>query len=88
MGTYEKLLAKILRGTSDADIPFEAMCHLLQKIGFACRIRGDHQIFTKANVEEILNLQPKGSKAKVYQVKQVRDVLLRYRLVPEENDDQ
>lgn len=88
MGTYEKLLSKILRGTSDADIPFEAMCHLLERLGFACRIRGDHHIFTKENVEEILNLQPKGPKAKVYQVKQVREMLLRYRLVPEENDAQ
>jgi len=31
-------------------------------------------------VEEILNLQPKRGKAKPYQVKQVRDLILRYRL--------
>jgi hypothetical protein len=64
MGTYQKLLAKILRGTSDADIPFEGICHLLERLGFACRIRGDHFVFTRENVEEILNLQPKDSKAK------------------------
>jgi hypothetical protein len=87
MGTYEKLLSKILRGTSDADIPFDGMCHLLERIGFDCRIRGDHHIFTKKDVEEILNLQPKGSKSKVYQVKQVREVLLRYRLVQEVKDE-
>jgi hypothetical protein len=86
MGTYEKLLLKILRGTSDADIPFTALCHLLERLGFSCRIRGDHHIFTKENVEEILNLQPKGPKAKVYQVKQVREVLLQYKLAPEEID--
>ena len=88
MGTYQKLLAKILRGGSDANVPFEDMCHLLERFGFARRIRGDHHIFTKEDVEDILNLQPKGAKAKVYQVKQVRDVLLRYRLIPEEEDDQ
>ena len=88
MGTYEKLLWKILKGTSDADIPFEGLCHLLDRLGFVRRIRGDHHIFVREGVEEILNLQPKGSKAKVYQVKQVRDVLLRYRLIPEEKDDQ
>ena len=37
-------------------------------------------ITTKAGVEEILNLQPKGSKAKPYQVKQVRGVIVKYRL--------
>jgi hypothetical protein len=88
MGTYQKLLTKILRGTSDADIPFEGICHLLDRLGFACRIRGDHFIFTRENVEEILNLQPMGSKAKPYQVKQVRNVLLYYKLILEESDDQ
>lgn len=31
-------------------------------------------------VDEILNLQPKGSKSKSYQVKQVRNVILKYKL--------
>ena len=44
------------------------------------RIRGSHHIFTKDDVEEILNLQPKGSKAKPYQVKQVRNMILKYKL--------
>jgi hypothetical protein len=80
MGTNEKLLAKVLRGASDADISFGDTCHLLKRPGFDERIRGDHHIFTKGDVEEILNLQPKGSKAKPYQVKQVRNVVLRYKL--------
>jgi hypothetical protein len=41
---------------------------------------GSHHIFTKEGVEEILNLQPKGRQAKPYQVKQVRRVILKYRL--------
>ena len=48
--------------------------------GFAERIRGSHHIFSKEGVEEILNLQPKGGKAKAYQVKQVRHVILKYKL--------
>ena len=44
------------------------------------RIRGSHHIFTKVGVEEILNLQPKQGKAKAYQVKQVREMLLKYQL--------
>lgn len=56
------------------------MCQLLRKIGFQERIKGSHHIFTKEGVVEILNLQPREGKAKSYQVKQVRQVLLKYHL--------
>ena len=56
------------------------MCQLLIRLGFDERIRGSHHIFTKEGVEEILNLQPKQAKAKAYQVKQVREMLLKYQL--------
>jgi hypothetical protein len=80
MSQSDRLLLRILRGTSDANIPFEGLCQLLRRLGFDERIRGSHHIFTKAGVEEILNLQPQGRQAKPYQIKQVRAVLLRYRL--------
>ncbi len=80
MSKYDKLLSRILRGTSDANISFEDLRHLLKRLGFAERIRGDHYIFTKEGVEEILNLQPKGHQAKPYQVKQVRAAIVKYRL--------
>ena len=81
MTEHEKLLFRILRGTSDANIPFDGMRTLLQSLGFEERIRGSHHIFTKGGVDEILNLQPKdGGKAKPYQVKQVRQVIIKYRL--------
>jgi len=58
----------------------------LVHLGFAERIRGDHHIFTRDGVPEILNLQPLGSQAKAYQVKQVRGVIVAHRLAgaPEE----
>lgn len=80
MSKHEKLLVTILRGASDANIPFEGLCLLLKRLGFDERIRGDHHIFTRTGIEEILNLQPKGSKAKPYQVKQVRNVILKHKL--------
>ena len=86
MRQRDKLLERILRGTSDANIPFAGMRQLLLRLGFEERIRGSHHIFTKVGVEEILNLQPKGAKAKPYQVKQVRNVILRYKLGGEEDD--
>jgi hypothetical protein len=80
MTSIEKILLKVLRGTSDTNIAFADLHRLLIELGFQERIRGSHHIFTKDGVIEILNLQPKGSKAKVYQVKQVREVILKYRL--------
>jgi len=86
MSKLEKILDKVLRGTSDANIDFDDLCYLLNVVGFEERIRGSHHIFTKADFLEIVNLQPKGSKAKPYQVKQVRDLILKYKLAGETHD--
>ena len=64
----------------DARVPFDGLRRLLGRLGFDERIRGGHHIFTRAGVEEILNLQPKGRDAKAYQVKQVRAVIVECRL--------
>ena len=80
MSQQDKLLAKILSGASDTNISFEQLCQLLIRLGFDERIRGSHHIVTKEGIEEILNLQPKQGKAKAYQVKQVREMLLKYQL--------
>jgi predicted RNA binding protein YcfA (HicA-like mRNA interferase family) len=71
---------------SDTNIQFADLCQLLIHLGFAERIRGSHHIFTKDGVAEILNLQPKQQKAKVYQVKQVRNILVKYKLVGQEDE--
>jgi hypothetical protein len=80
MGKHEKLYEHILLRRSDANVPFDGLCILLKRLGFEERIRGDHHIFTATEVEEILNLQPKSAKGKPYQVKQVRNVILKYNL--------
>ena len=64
----------------DANVSFSGLCDIVRRLGFSCRIKGDHHIFWMDGVEEIINLQPKGTKAKPYQVAQVRDVILKYRL--------
>lgn len=78
-----RTLDRILRGNADANIRFGDLRTLLAQLGFAERIRGDHHIFTRDGVEEILNLQPRSGKAKPYQVKQVRAVVVAYGLAPE-----
>ena len=80
MARYEDLLLRILRGTSDANISFNDLRHLLRRLGFEEHIRGSHHMFRKAGVEEKINLQREGNKAKVYQVRQVRGVLIKYEL--------
>ena len=84
MGKYDKLLLQILRGTSDANIHFDDLCQLLRRLGFEEHIRSSHHLFRKEGVEEKINLQREGSKAKVYQVRQVRAIIVRYNLGGEE----
>ena len=77
MSKYDKLLFQILRGTSDANVPLRQM---LTSMGFEERIRGSHHMFRRAGIIEKINLQREGNKAKVYQVRQVRSVILKYKL--------
>jgi hypothetical protein len=80
MGKYAKLMQKILAGGADSNIEFSDLCQLLVRLNFDKRVRGSHHIFTREDVVEILNLQSKGKKAKAYQVKQVRNIIIKYRL--------
>ncbi len=84
MSKSQKLLTQILRGLSDTNIGFDELCQLLLRLGFNERIKGSHHIFTHQAAAEILNLQPReGGKAKPYQVKQVRNVIIDYGLAKE-----
>jgi hypothetical protein len=70
-----------------ANIAFEDLCQLLRHIGFDERRWESHHLFRKSGITELINLQREGSKAKVYQVRQVRAVLLKYRLAGEGGED-
>jgi hypothetical protein len=77
----KKTLDRVLRGLSDKNIRFQDFKNLLRDLGFSERVKGDHHIFYREEVEEIINLQPlRGGKAKAYQVKQVRTIIFKYRL--------
>jgi len=80
MSRYEKFLKRILSGQADADIAFDELCSLLKRLRFEERVRGDHHIFSLKGIEEIINIQPIQSKAKPYQVKQIRNLIRKYRL--------
>jgi len=81
------ILEKVLTGLSDKNIRFSELRNLVLSLGFDERIKGDHHIFTKAGVPEILNLQPlRNGMAKAYQVKQIRSIILKYKLRKEARD--
>ncbi len=80
MSQAEKALRAILSGTQDRSLAFSDLRTVLDRLGFQCRVKGDHFIYTRQDVEEIVNLQSVRGQAKAYQVKQVRQIILRYRL--------
>ena len=83
MSRRTKLRQRILEGRSESNIRFDELRALLLRLGFVERVRGSHHIFRKEGVNERLNLQREGSNAKPYQVRQVRQVLLKYKLEEE-----
>jgi len=87
MSKIDKILLKILSGFSDRNIDFSDLCFLLKSFDFEERIRGSHHIFTREDIEEIINIQPKNAKAKPYQVKQVRDIFIKYEISGEDTDE-
>lgn len=80
MSRLSKTLDQILRGSTDANVNFNDLRNLLDALGFRERVSGSHHIFTRSEVIEIINLQPTGSKAKAYQVRQVRHLIVKYNL--------
>ncbi len=77
--TY-KVFLKILYGSNFHNIRFDELRGLLNHIGFTERVKGSHYIFTRSDVEEIINIQPIGSFAKPYQVKQIQQIIIKYNL--------
>jgi len=81
MATLDKILQKVLRGTSDRSIRFDDLHRLLTALLFVERIKGSHHIFHRDGVEEIINLQSwERGLGKPYQVRQVRGIITKYGL--------
>ena len=77
-----KIYEKVLNGQSDANVSFEDLCYLLERLGFNCRQRGtSHRVYQKG--VGFVNVQPgSAGKAKPYQVAQAREVLKRLQIKP------
>lgn len=82
MSKFEKLLQKILSAKSDNNLSLNDLKTLLEMLGFEKKTgAGSHTLFKKSGIIDMINLQStKDGKAKPYQVKQVREVILKYKL--------
>ena len=80
MSKADKTLEKILSGNADANIRFDDVLSLMPRLGFRLRIRGSHHIFTRPGIEVLIDLQPVHGKCKPYQVRQIRDVLIKFNI--------
>jgi hypothetical protein len=86
MTRRDKTLDAVLRGKSDANIRFDELRALLVSLGFGERVRGSHHVFSRIGIADQINLQRDGSRAKPYQVKQVRSVLIKYHVAKTEHE--
>ena len=83
----KNVLAKVLSGLNDKNIKFNDLKRLILDLDFSERIKGSHHIYFKTGIIEIINLQSlKDGKAKAYQIKQVRNIILKYELYKEEKN--
>lgn len=82
MSKYDKILEDIFTGKKDNNINFNELCGFLERLGFKLeRILGSHHIFSYENIVELIDIQPdkrEHSKAKAYQVRQIRKFIEKY----------
>ena len=75
MSKADKLLSRLLRGTSDASFSFEELRRVLLRLGFEQRApKGSHYTFAHPNVPTILTV-PKRTPLKPIYVKKARAII-------------
>jgi predicted RNA binding protein YcfA (HicA-like mRNA interferase family) len=79
MARDEKIFEQIL--DARGSIAFRDLERVLRKLGFElARTRGSHHIYRHPKVPRHLNIQPVGGEAKLYQIKQLRDMIEEFNL--------
>ena len=72
--------ADVMSGIRDANIRFDDLRKMIIGLGFRERVKGDHYVYKRDDIPERIVLQPLRGKAKPYQVKQVRNLVIKYGL--------
>ena len=77
----KKVYETIISGNADNNIKFTDFQNLIIDLGFKfIRQNGSHKIYYHYGIREIMNIQSDGNKAKDYQVKQLRNIILKHNL--------
>lgn len=77
----QKIYNDVISGKSDYNIRYADFQKLIVDLGFEFkRQRGSHTIYFHPGINEMMNIQKDGSKAKGYEVKQLRNIILKYGL--------
>lgn len=69
-----------MSGTADNNIDFADLCRFLESLGFEERVQGDHHIFSRVGLAEIVTNQPIRNRAKAFEVAQARKLIRRHEL--------
>lgn len=86
MGKAGRLIEQLRQNVRN--VRFEDLCRLARLYGFRERgRRGSHRVYVREGVAEILNFQEFKGRAKPYQVRQLLQVIERYGLKPQGEED-
>jgi predicted RNA binding protein YcfA (HicA-like mRNA interferase family) len=67
--------------SNPAGVRFRDLVRLVEAVGFVLdRQKGSHRVYRREGLTARINLQPQGSMAKVYQVRQVLSVIETHKL--------
>ena len=77
----KKVYTAIMSGKSDNNIKYTDFQNIIIDLGFKFRrYNGSHEIYYHFGIKERMNIQKDGNKAKEYQVKQLRNIILKHKL--------
>jgi len=76
-----KVYAAVTGGKSDKNIRYADFQNLIVDLGFEFQHQdGSHRFYAHGKYPAVMNIQPDGSKAKGYQVRQLRALIKKYSL--------
>jgi len=77
----DKVYQAVKSGNSDSNIRFTDFQNLIVDLGFMfLRQEGSHRLYYHNVINEFMNIQVDGNKAKAYQVRQLRNIINKHNL--------
>lgn len=77
----QKTYNDVIKGKSDNNINFNDFRNLIVDLGFDfVRQNGSHKQYFHSDIKVFMNIQNDGSKAKGYEVRQLRKIIQKYGL--------